>query len=181
MDINFSQQNDIHEFIIFFIDTIHEEIKRKINITITGKIMNDDDKLAFDSMKQWKKDFENNYSEMVRLFYGQIISVIKVKNKNIRSLNYSPLCVFSIPICDDDCSLYSCFDLFCKKQDLSGENKWKNDKDNKYYDATQHIEIWDFPKILIIHLKRFTNFGQKKYTKVNFPINNLNLKNIVWV
>jgi ubiquitin C-terminal hydrolase len=176
LDINFSRQNDIHEFIIFFIDTIHEELKRKINISITGKIVNGEDKLAYESMKQWKRDFENNYSEMVKLFYGQIISVIKVKNKNIKSLNYSPLCVFSIPIGEEDCSIYDCFDLFCKKHELVGDNQWKNDKDTKYYDATQHIEIWDFPNILIIHLKRFTNFGQKKYNHIDFPINNLNLK-----
>ena len=48
---NFSRQNDVQEFLVFFIDSIHEELKHKVNITITGKIVNNLDKMAFEAMK----------------------------------------------------------------------------------------------------------------------------------
>ena len=175
LDICFSDQNDIHEFIIFFIDTLHEELKRKVNITISGKIINKEDKLAYDSMIYWKKFFEKNYSKIINLFYGQTMSIIKVKGTDIESINYSPLCVFSLPIDDKKkININDCFNLFTKKHKLEGDNKWKY-KD-KYYNATQHIEIWDFPQILIIHLKRFDNNGMKIDKFIDFPIKQLDLR-----
>ena len=41
--------------------------------------------------------------------------------------------------------------------------------------------IWKFTKVLIIHLKRFTNDGEKINNFVDFSINSLDLKNIVLV
>ena len=182
LDICFSDQNDIHEFIIFFIDTLHEELKRNVNITITGKIINKEDKTAYESMIYWKKFFEKNYSKIINLFYGQTMSIIKVEKNNIESINYSPLCVFSLPIDnennennDKNPDIYDCFNLFTKKHNLDGDNQWKY-KDNKYYDATQHIEIWEFPQILIIHLKRFDNNGLKIDKLIDFPIKQLDLR-----
>lgn len=181
LDICFSDQNDIHEFIIFFIDTLHEELKKKVNITITGKIINEEDKTAYESMVYWKKFFENNYSKIINLFYGQTMSIIRVEKNNIESINYSPLCVFSLPIDNENnerekqTDIYDCFNLFTKKHNLDGDNQWKY-KDNKYYDATQHIEIWEFPQILIIHLKRFDNNGLKIDKLIDFPIKQLDLR-----
>ena len=36
--------------------------------------------------------------------------------------------------------------------------------------------VWRFPNILIIHLKRFDNNGNKINNNVDFPINNLDLR-----
>ena len=77
ININFFRQNDAQEFLLFFLDELHEELKRKIKISITGKIINEKDKMAHDSIISWKNNFENNYSKIIELFYGQIISIIK--------------------------------------------------------------------------------------------------------
>lgn len=173
---NFNRQNDVQEFLVFFIDTMHEELKRKVNITISGKIVNDLDKMAYDAMKEWKNYFKNNYSSIIEIFYGQLVSHIKVIDKDINSYTYSPICSFSLPIkIEDNSNIYDCFDLFTKTQILDGENKWKYDKDNKYYDIEKSLMIWKFPKILIIHLKRFTNDGKKIVNLIDFPIDNLDL------
>jgi ubiquitin C-terminal hydrolase len=84
---NFNRQNDVQEFLVFFIDTMHEELKRKVNITITGKIINDLDKMAYDAMKEWKNYFKNNYSSIIELFYGQLVSHIKAIDEDINYAN----------------------------------------------------------------------------------------------
>lgn len=176
---NFAHQNDAQEFLLFFIDTLHEEIKHKVNITVSGKIVNEIDKMAFDAMNYWKDYFKNNYSKIIDIFYGQLVTKTKVIDKDIQSFSYAPICIFSLPInnSDSETNLYESFDLFCKPQVLDGENKWKYEKDNKLYSVTQNTMIWKFPKILIIHLKRFTNDGRKINKLIDFPINDLNLKN----
>jgi ubiquitin C-terminal hydrolase len=178
LEINFMEQNDMHEFIIFLMDQLHNNLKRKVNISISGKIINENDKIAYESMKQWKQEYENNYSKIINLFYGQIVSIIKVKNKNIESLNYSSLNIFSLPLDTekDNSTIYDSFNLFTKKHKLEGDNQWKYENDGNYYDATQHIQIWKFPDILILHLKRFNNEGYKINKMVEFPLYNLDLQ-----
>ena len=175
---NFRRQNDVQEFLVFFIDSIHEELKHKVNINITGKIVNELDKMAFEAMKQWKDYFKNQYSTIIEIFYGQLCSHIKAIDNDIHSYNYSPRCTFSLPINveNDSSSIYDCFDLFTKKQLLDGENKWKYDKDGKYYDIEKNLMVWKFPNILILHFKRFNNSGNKINNLIEFPIDQLDLR-----
>ena len=174
---NFNRQNDVQEFLVFFIDSLHEELKHKVNISITGKIVNELDKMAFDAMKQWKNYFKNQYSNIIDIFYGQTVSHIKVIDEDIHSYNYSAICTFSLPINreKENTNIYDCFDLFTNTQILDGDNKWKYDKDGKYYDIEKNLMIWKFPNILIVHLKRFDNNGKKINTLIDFPIDKLNL------
>ena len=171
-------QQDIHEFIVIFIDLLHEETKHPVNMTVSGKIVNQIDRMAYNVMKDWQKYFENNYSKFIDIFYGQLVSKIKVINckKNIVSYSYSPTSTLSLPIPDkDNVNLYDCLDLFCEGEILDGDNKWKYDKDNKYYDVEKTLKVWKFPEILIIHLKRFDNFNKKITKLVDFPLK-LNLE-----
>ena len=180
MDIKFLLQNDVQEFLIFFIDELHEEIKKNVTMTITGRVLNDTDKMALKSMKSWNSFFKNNYSKIIELFYGQTVSIVKVNNI-VKSENYDPLCFFSLPIpinlINKTINIYDCFELFCKTELLTGDNQWKCDKTNKYYDADQITKIWKYPQIMIINLKRF-DFNQNKINvNIDFPIKNLNLSN----
>ena len=176
--LDFSVQNDVQEFIIFIIDSLHEELKCNVNIEITGKIINDLDKIAYEAMKDWKNYFKNNYSEIINIFYGQMISNIYITENNkevLKSSTYQPLCFFSLPISDSSNNIYDCFDLYLKSNELSGDMQWKCDKTNKYYDAIQKLSIWKFPDILIISFNRFKNNSSKINKLINFPLNNLDL------
>lgn len=175
---DFFRQNDVHEFITFFIDSLHEELKHKVSITISGNIKNELDKMAFNAMKDWKIYFKNNYSKIIDIFYGQLVSQIKViNNEQIKSYSYNPINIFSLPIPNkENINIYDCFDLFTENQILDKENKWKNDEDNKYYDVIKSLKVWKFPNILIVHLKRFNNNKKKINSFIDVPINNLDLR-----
>lgn len=177
-NLHILSQQDIHEFIVIFIDLFHEETKHPVNMTVSGKIVNKLDRMAYNVMKDWQKYFENNYSKFIDIFYGQLVSKIKVinSNKNIVSYSYNPLSVFSLPIPNkQSVDIYDCFDLFTQGEILQGDNQWKYDKDNQYYDVEKTLKVWNFPDILIIHIKRFDNHNKKINKLVNFPLK-LNLE-----
>jgi ubiquitin carboxyl-terminal hydrolase 8 len=174
----FTNQNDVQEFLVFFIDGLHEALCKEVIITISGKVINPIDKMALDAMSEWKRYFKNNYSKIIELFYGQMVSRIFVDNE-VKSSNYSPICFFSLPMPNksgSQISLIDCFNEFTNPEHLTEDNQWKND-DGEAFDAVKKIDIWDFPKVLIVCLKRFDNYGRKRNDLINFPVDNLDLTN----
>jgi len=173
-NLNFARyvQNDIQEFIIFFLDLIHESLKKTVKVNIKGNVKNALDKMAIQAAESWKLFFEKNYSIVVNLFYGQIMTVINDTDGNLASTSFNPICVFVLPIPSiieqDEITINDCFRLYLKEETLEGDNKWKNEKD-EYVVAKKHIEIWEFPKNLIISLNRFNNKGRKLNQLVKFP------------
>ena len=176
--INFAGfgQNDVQEFLVFMIDNMHEDLSKEVIIKISGKVINDIDKMALDAMKMWKTFFKDSYSILVELFYGQLVSTIEYDGK-VSSRMYDPCCFFTLPIPDDinNMNIYDCFNLYTSSEILDGDNMIKCEKTNKYKIAKKTIKIWNFPKILIVSFKRFTNNQNKKDNLISFPINNLDL------
>ena len=188
----FGNQNDVQEFLVFFIDSLHEALSKEVLITISGTVKNDTDKMALQAMTNWKEYFKNNYSKIIQLFYGQMITRIIV-NDTVKSSNYSPICFFTLSIPDSESlqklprshdsqklsgstkiSIYDCFDLFVQSEKLVGDNQWKDD-DGIKHNADKKIDIWEFPNILIISINRFNNQGNKKNDFVEYPVDNLDL------
>lgn len=182
----FTNQNDVQEFLVFFVDGLHEALSKEVVITISGKVVNPLDKMALEAMTNWKRFFKDSYSKVIQLFYGQTVSRIFVENE-VRSSNYSPICFFTVPLPTPSSmsrevsrnapiNLIDCFEEFTRPEQLNGDNQWKDDDGNKH-NAVKKIDVWDFPKILIVCLKRFDNFGRKRGDFVDFPIDNLDLTN----
>ena len=178
--INFTgfSQNDVQEFLVFIIDSMHEAISREVVVTINGNIITKVDKMAYDAMKTWKSHFKNNYSKIIDLFYGQLASKITSLegHKEILSNNYDPICFFTLPIPNisknnqENITIYDCFDLFTLPEILDGDNKIKDERTNEYLKAKKTIKIWNFPKILIVSFKRFRNNFSKINNLIDFPL-----------
>ena len=77
-------------------------------------------------------------------------------------------------IVNQEVSIEKCFEEFSKEEKLDSENLWKCPNCNDSLQAIKKIEIYNAPKILIIHLKRFTN-NKKKNTFISFPLENLEI------
>ena len=85
-------QNDIHEFLLFLIDSFHDSIKRDVEINIKGKVINNKDKLAVECYKMIKKMYSNNYSELLDLFYGIQVTKITSISNDVISATPEPFC-----------------------------------------------------------------------------------------
>lgn len=175
-------QNDMPEFLLFMIECIHEAIARKVNIKITGTKENTVDELAEKCYTMIKEDYAKDYSEIMDLFYGihvsEIVSMDGLTKHSIKPESYF---VMNLPVPDGpNVSLYDCFDLFTNTEVLSGENAWFNEKTNQKEDIKKRITFWNFPKILIIVLKRFSADGRHKNGQlITCPLDDLDLSRYV--
>ena len=162
-------QNDVQEFLVFMIESMHNALCKKVNMTISGSVENDLDKCAFQAMKNWKIFFKDNYSIFVELFYSQVSSSIYSLDGRLLSTNYQPSCFYTLPISENSKTLYDCFDNFTSREKLDGDNKWLNEEINEYIEVYKKINFWSLPKILIIVLKRFKNNREKINNLIKFP------------
>ena len=175
-------QNDMTEFLLFFMDTLHQSIKRPQKRTIRGKTENTTDELAISCYKVLQKIYETEYSEILDTFYG--ISVSRIisldQKKTIYTTNPEHYFLLDIPITSNN--IYNCLDAYVSPELLEKENAWKNDKTGENENVYKQITFWNFPKILVISLKRFIVEGRyirKNNERVYFPIDDFNLSKYV--
>ena len=178
-------QNDITEFILFIIDCLHNSISRKINMNITGDIMNNTDKMAVVSYEMLKNVYSTEYSEIMEMFYGIYVSVIMTTNeKKTHVMRPEHFFMLNLQIINPDNreikSLHDCFDLFVESEIMEGENAWFNEKTNKKENIKKKMFFWNFPKVLVITLKRFSPDGTQKLNNlIDFPLENFDLSKYV--
>ena len=156
-------QNDIQEFFILILDLIHCSMSEKKDFTIvTGN------KLLKESSKSWNEFFKDDYSIIIELFYGQIMTEIKdVETGKVLSNVFQPICFFPLPIDinSEHITLYDCFDEYLKEEQME-----KHIVEGEERIVSKGIHIFRFPKIMIIILNRFNNDNTKKDVEVDFPL-----------
>jgi len=167
-------QCDTAEFLHFFIDCLHECMKREINITICGDSENAVDDLAIKCFTTWKQTFGNDYSEMKDMFYGVSVSMISSMATNeLHSSTCEVYFTLDLPVTNNGKKLetiYDCLDVFTEEECMQKENAWYNDKTEKYEDVTKKMMFWNFPMVLVVCLKRFSMDGTyKENHSIAFP------------
>lgn len=175
-------QNDLPEFLLFLIDCFHNSLSREINMTISGNIENETDKIALQCFEMVKNMYSKDYSEIWNMFYAVHVSeIISLNTKKQIKITPEPFFMIDLPIPSDnkDPSLIDCFNLYVEGEILSGENGWLNETTNEREDIIKKISFWSLPNILVIDFKRFNSRNQKNQILITFPLDNLDLSNYV--
>ncbi|ELR25343.1 Ubiquitin carboxylterminal hydrolase 15, putative [Acanthamoeba castellanii str. Neff] len=80
---------------------------------------------------------------------------------------------------DQSVSLYDCLELFTQAEQLGPEDPWYCNKCAEFRQATKKFDVWKVPRILVVHLKRFSYrnkyWREKLDTFVDFPLDDLDL------
>lgn len=176
-------QNDMPEFLLFFLDCMHNSMSRGISVKISGRTENNTDEMAIQCYNMLKTTYSKDYSEIMDMFYGIFTSDIISKDSNIcHSIKPESYFMLDLPLIDDNLiatNLHGCFEFFTKPEILEGENAWFNEKTGQKEDVKKQFTFWNFPKILVITLKRFTPGMQKINTLIDFPLEDLDLSRYV--
>uniref|UniRef100_A0A8D0GU72 ubiquitinyl hydrolase 1 n=1 Tax=Sphenodon punctatus TaxID=8508 RepID=A0A8D0GU72_SPHPU len=174
-------QQDAQEFLKFLMDRLHVEINRKGRKTPSilsdakrPALLEDSDTLLFANAALPSPD----------LFVGQLKSCLRCQACGYRSTTFEVFCDLSLPIpkkgfTGGKVSLLDCFSLFTKEEELDSENAPVCDKCRQRTRSTKKLTIQRFPRILVLHLNRFstTRYSIKKCSVfVDFPLQRLNLK-----
>ena len=172
---SYGSQCDTIEFLQFFIDCLHECLKRPMNITINGECQTEIDKLAVKCYTSWKEAHENDYSIFKDLFNG--ISVSSIVSEDGHT-THSHMCeiFFTLDLSVSQGttkykSLEECLDVFTEAEVMEGENAWYNDNTKTYENVRKQILFWNLPTVLVFCLKRFSIDGTSKETHpIQFPL-----------
>jgi len=178
-------QNDVTEFLRFVVNCFHASIARGVKVKITGKPETATDQLAVKCYEMLNDNYKKDYSEIQDLFYGILVSDISNVTTGIsQSLKPEQYFILDLPIPNDSNSegttnLYDCMTEFCKKELLTGDNQWFNEISGAKEDANKQIGFLNFPKVLVITLKRFNAKGRKTEKFVDFPLTDFDLSKYV--
>uniref|UniRef100_A0A6C0I4N7 USP domain-containing protein n=1 Tax=viral metagenome TaxID=1070528 RepID=A0A6C0I4N7_9ZZZZ len=172
-------QNDMPEFLLFFIECLHNSIARSVNMRISGNVENVVDEMAIKCYEMLKTTYSREYSEIMELFYGIYVSEIQPQSPlNKKSITPEPYFLLDLPIQNSfskAVTLLDCFDIFTASEIMDGENAWFNEATGLTETASKRITFWNFPKILILTFKRFTSEGTKINDMIDFPLQNLDV------
>ena len=153
------QQNDASEFLNYFLDFIHNEISRKINMNIKGNIKTKLDELYHNNLKTYEKHFKNNYSCIIENFYSSLLSLTQCPICNHTTDNHEPLSILTLTLQNGYKSLYDCIDEYVKKISLDDDNKLKCEKCNDYVNSNKKLVFWNLAPVLIILIKKYNENG----------------------
>jgi ubiquitin C-terminal hydrolase len=171
-------QNDVTEFLRFVVNCFHASIARPVKVSIKGKVKTKIDTMAVKCCEMLNDIYSKEYSEIYELFYGTCVTELKSVQKEIYSSKPEHFFIIDLPIPVEkstNITLYDCFDLFVKEELMHGDNQWFNEKTGKKEDVLRRNYFWNFPKILVITLKRFSSLNTRLNHLVDCPLTRLNL------
>lgn len=175
-------QQDAQEFLRFLLDGLHNEVNR---VTARPKAAPENlDHLPDDEKgrQMWRKYLEREDSRIGDLFVGQLKSSLTCMDCGYCSTVFDPFWDLSLPIAKrgyPEVTLADCMRLFTKEDVLDGDEKPTCCRCRTRKRCTKKFSIQRFPKILVLHLKRFSESRirtSKLTTFVNFPLRDLDLR-----
>ncbi|XP_063703398.1 ubiquitin carboxyl-terminal hydrolase Usp2 isoform X2 [Culicoides brevitarsis] len=164
-----SAQQDSQEFLRFFLDSVHGALNTATKadpITLEDSMS---DARKAELMWNWYSKTEN--SVIKDLFVGQLKSTLKCTECGNTSTTFDPFWDLSVSLPSNTrCKLSDCLDSFIKEEILDGDEMPTCSKCKTRRKSTKSFTIQRFPKILVIHLKRFSETRWSKLTTlVEFP------------
>ncbi|XP_049838752.1 ubiquitin carboxyl-terminal hydrolase 21-like isoform X2 [Schistocerca gregaria] len=178
--MGYSQQ-DAQEFLRYLLEGLHEDVNR---VTVKPKpILTEIDETLSDQQKSaeaWKRYLRADDSKIVDIFVGQLKSTLRCTVCGHCSVTFDPFWDLSlpIPVRTGQVRLQQCLDSFTREEVLDGDEKPTCSKCQMRRKCTKSFTIQKFPKILVLHLKRFSpteRFRGKLNVTVDFPLTGLDL------
>lgn len=85
------------------------------------------------------------------------------------------------PADSDEITLDKCLSLYTTTERLGPDDPWYCNRCKEHRQATKKFDLWNSPRILVVHLKRFSYrnkyFREKLETLVTYPLKGLDLSN----
>lgn len=168
---NIHDQNDVQEFLIFFIDLLNKSISYQLNsdlISFKEKKL-EEATSPIDILKRsvdlhWHKSNAKEYSPFIDMFYGLSVSQIKCNRCGHISHNHEIFSSISVSL--DHHELADNISSSFQPELLSQDAKCEKCKHNALLKSNK---LYYLPKILIVLLKRFDTITHKITSKISVP------------
>lgn len=171
-ELDLSEQNDIHEFIVLFLNKIHENISNPTKITRQEALNKSSYKnTKYDSQRlkmdtSWYESHKKEWSLLIDMFWGQTVTQIQCGNCQNLTHNYEIYHNIMLTMQNCENSLEDCLDTYFDKEVL---DEWRCDRCQQKSNSVKTGKLWRIPKILIISLKRFDHNLNKSNQMIKIP------------
>ncbi|CAG2115717.1 unnamed protein product, partial [Medioppia subpectinata] len=172
-------QQDSHEFLVKLFEKLHDDLNESTKWDVINTGISEGLSLDARAMKFWKQHMSKNNSIISQLFEGLIVNTLSCLKCGEKSDSFEVFSCLSLPIGNSRTTLTECLNQYFKPERMSGETAWECPTCKQKREADKRLQLWKLPKILIVHLKRFSIEGRYKLrTYVDFPINDLPMRTI---
>lgn len=148
---------DAHEALIFLLDNFHNSISKNVKIKKISRI-------SKSSSDSWKQFYEKDFSEIIKIFYGQYEINVKCTQCKSVSTSFVP---FNHLLVELTSNLVKSLDISLSEEDV--EKKCDTCSPEENIDMTKQFSISMFPNHLIIQIKRF-NYSHRGLIKIQGKI-----------
>ncbi|XP_051947736.1 LOW QUALITY PROTEIN: ubiquitin carboxyl-terminal hydrolase 21 [Xyrauchen texanus] len=181
-------QQDAQEFLRFLLDRLHTEINRQTSKHPAVIEMKEPTctrfRISEEAFAMWQRHLDRDDSKIVDLFSGQLqLSSLHCSVCSHYSNTFDVFCDLSLPIPKKSnygriVTLRECLDLFSQEENLDKEKTPMCERCNRHTKSTKRLTIQRFPRILVLHLNRFTMSRYsicKSTVSVSFPLTGLDM------
>lgn len=162
------RQCDSHEFLIILLDELHEECKKQIELNVPSSLTSELEIQFYDFMKN---SICKDYSFITRLFYGISLSTLQCSKCSNIVTTFEKFMTLPLAVSDKhEESVYDCITRYGQDEMID----CACEKCKSTVPMLKKIFIWESPKYLIIHLKRFSMIAGnlvKNNIVISSPIN----------
>lgn len=149
-------QQDAYEYLSLLIDSLHTALIFQVEMKLPSK--------SEPAYEAWKKMYENNYSALILIFFGQLCSKIECSCGKISEKYESFNCIELNT--NNGQTLNDCLDFYTKSEKLDGQNLYKCSSCNTKTIANKSLYFRYIPHYLFFIFKNYeaTPFNS---TKIN--------------
>jgi len=158
-------QQDCSEFLTYTLDTLHEDLNENGNHPKLPELSKQEEQqreslpIRVASTIEWERYLKTNFSVIVDIFEGQMMSQLKCLTCGSTSTTYNSFGTLSLPIPENNSStrinLEDCFNEFVKPETLDGDDRWFCPVCKSKQRSLKQLRISRLPQVLCVHLKRF--------------------------
>ncbi|VUZ40308.1 unnamed protein product [Hymenolepis diminuta] len=176
-----NSQQDAQEFLRYLVQGLHEDVNRVTHRPPTEPPDYDkEDKMPVIKKAElyWQRYKLIDDSLISDLFMGQLMSTLECLKCGHQSTTFDPFWDLSLPIPPmNKVDIEDCFNHFTSNEILGGSEQPTCSGCKLRQPCRKRFSIQRFPKILVIHFKRFSGdrSGSKISTFIDYPIEDLDL------
>jgi len=170
--LQYHEQHDVAECMEFLLDHFHQSLAHPVNIHVTGTPNTEQDELAVLCYEYLQKQLSKEFSHFSTLLYGIQVSTLLGKQSAIprrRAELFSVLCL-NLPPNINQPTLDDCLRYYLSPETLEDVHYEDNEKGWDIRETTEKkLQIWSFPPILMLEIRRRDQLGDKNNTLVSYP------------
>jgi len=178
-------EQDSQEFLRYLLQGLHEDVnrvRRKPTINFVDEKKEEKLKEKDRAKLSWERCLKFDNSHLVDIFAGQLKSTLECSRCGYKSITFDMFWDLSIPLPRDKPSttVQECLQLFMSKEELTDDEEPTCDRCKQKRPCTKKFSIQKCPKILVLHLKRFSQsrYRSKLNTSIDYPLTNLRLDDL---